>query len=171
MTFRVPVSGLQIKNYVGDKLEHMGIFVEDAAELDFYTDLITHSVGSGPKNMDRLFNSFLLIKNMADRELYEDRIQRLMLFALLCMQTGFHAAYEQLKQMKDQVTPEFLSRLCSEESEVVIHSQLRDGEKKKFITFARVICDIIDTDDREDISESECGVFARVLEFSSITSK
>lgn len=94
MSFRVPVSGLQIKNYINDKLEHMGIHTEEERELDFYTELIRHSVGGEPKNIDRLFNSFLLLKNMADKEMYENRIQRLMLFSLLCMQTRFHVVYE-----------------------------------------------------------------------------
>lgn len=171
MSFRVPVSGLQIKNYINDKLEHMGIRTGEEDELDFYTELIRRSVGSEPKNIDRLFNSFLLLKNMADREMYENRIQRLMLFSLLCMQTRFHAVYEQLKRMKDRVTPELLSGLVSEESEVTAHSGLNGEEKTKFRTFAQVFCDIIDTDRTADISQAECSVFARVLEFSSITAK
>ncbi len=171
MSFRVPVSGLQIKNYINDKLEHMGIHTEEEKELDFYTELIRHSVGGEPKNIDRLFNSFLLLKNMADKEMYENRIQRLMLFSLLCMQTRFHVVYEQLKRMKDQVTPELLSGLGGEESELTAHSGLNGEEKTKFRTFAQVFCDIIDTDRTADISQSECSVFARVLEFSSITSR
>lgn len=171
MTFRIPVSGLQIKNYVSDKLEHMGIYAGDEAEVDFYSDLILHSVGGEPKNMDRLFNSFLLLKNMADRELYESRIQRLMLFALLCMQSRFPAMYDQLKRMKDHMTPEFLSGLCGEDSESTNLSGLGEEEKTEFRAFARVLCDVIDTDHTADISRSECSSFARILDFTSITSK
>ena len=124
MSFRVPASGYDVGNYVRGKLEQMGIPADGGEELDFYTALIRRSVGVDPKSMDRLFNSFLLLKNMADKELFEDRVQRLMLFALLCMQTRYQTAY-----------------------------------------------DIINTDHTADISQAECAVFARVLEFSSITSK
>ena len=171
MTFRVPVSGQQIRNYVNDKLEHMGIHAKDKTELDFYAGLLLNSIGSEPKNMDRMFNSFLLLKNMAERELYENRVQRLMLFALLCMQARFPAVYNQLKRIKDQLTPELLSGLCGEDSEITDRSGLEEAEKPEFRTFARVLCDIIDTDNTTDISLSECGAFARILDFSSITSK
>ena len=171
MSFRVPASGYDVRNYVQGKLERMGIRADGGTELNFYTELVRRSVGSEPKSMDRLFNSFLLLKNMADRELYEDKVQRLMLFALLCMQTSFYAVYDQLKRMRSQVTPELLSGLCGEDSEVTARSGLGGEEKKDFCAFARVFCDIINTDGTNGISQLECSVFAKVLEFSSITSK
>lgn len=172
MSFRVPASGYDVGNYVRSKLEQMGIpAAEGGEELDFYTALIRRSVGVDPKSMDRLFNSFLLLKNMADRELYEDRVQRLMLFALLCMQTRYQTAYDHLKRIRDRVTPALLSGLCGEDSEVAAHSGLSGEEREKFLGFAQVFYDIINTDHTAEISQAECAVFARVLEFSSITSK
>ena len=170
VSFRVPVSGFNIQNYVQDKLEQIGICAEEA-ELDFYVELIRRSVGCDPKTMDRLFNSFLLLKKLAEEELYENRERRLMLFALLCMQTRFHDIYELIVRMKDKVTPEFLSGLCEERAEVLAGYLLSDEEKEKFRDFATIFCDVINTDRQEGISEEECGVFAEVLEFSGITSK
>lgn len=172
MSFRMPASGYDVRNYVKSRLERMGIPAADGGEeLDLYAALIRQSVGGEPKSMDRLFNSFLLLKNMADRELYEDRVQRLMLFALLCMQSRFQAAYDYLKQIRDQVTPALLSGLCGEDSEVAAHSGLSGEERARFLGFAQVFRDIINTDHTAEISQAECAVFARVLEFSSITSK
>lgn len=171
MSFRVPSSGYDVGSYVKGKLEHMGIQTGDEAELNFYTALVRRSVGSEPKSMDRLFNSFLLLKSMADRDLYESTVQRLMLFALLCMQTRFQPVYDQLKRLRSQVTPELLSGLCGEDSEVTARSGLGGEEAADFRAFAQVFCDIINTDNTAGISQAECGVFARVLEFSSITSK
>ena len=171
MSFRVPASGYDVGNYVRGKLEQMGIPADGGEELDFYTALIRRSVGVDPKSMDRLFNSFLLLKNMADKELFEDRVQRLMLFALLCMQTRYQTAYDHLKRIRDQVTPALLSGLCGRDSEVAAHSGLGGEELEKFLGFAQVFHDIINTDHTADISQAECAVFARVLEFSSITSK
>ena len=171
MFFQMPISGNDIRNYAKDKLAHMDIYTDDEEELEFYAELIRNSVGREARNMDRLFNSFSLLKNMADSALYENKIQRLMLFSLLCMQERFSAVYNQLKQMKDLVTPSLLSGLCSEDSEVVSCCGLNEEEAASFRAFAQVFCDIIDTDDSEDISHQECSIFAQVLEFSSITSK
>lgn len=171
MSFRVPVSSDQIKGYVKSKLEHMGIYTDNETELGFYVELIRHSMGYESKNLDRLFNSFLLLKNLDDRELYENKVQRLILFALLCMQTKFYGVYNQLKRMRDQVTPALLSGLCKENSEIVSRCGLGGEEKTEFRGFAQVFCDIINTDNTEGISQSEYGEFAKVLEFSSITSK
>ena len=98
-------------------------------------------------------------------------MRRLMLFALLCMQTRFQPVYDQLKRLRSQVTPELLSGLCGEDSEVTARSGLGGEEAADFRAFAQVFCDIINTDNTAGISQAECGVFARVLEFSSITSK
>lgn len=175
VSFRVPASGINIENYVKDKLEKMGISAEDEAELGYYAGLIRHSVGGEPKSMDRLFNSFLLLKKLADREIYEDRRRRLMLFALLCMQTKFREMYDYIVRMKDKVTPGFLAELFSEQSEALKYSGLGDEERMEFSDFAKIFGDVIDADDREGISEAECGEFTKafkeVLEFSSITSK
>ncbi len=170
VSFRVPTSGFQIQNYVQDRLEHIGICAEET-ELEFYVELIRRSVGSDPKIMDRLFNSFLLLKKMAAEELYEIRERRLMLFALLCMQTCFRAVYELIVQMKDKVTPDFLSGLCAGQEDVLSGSLRGAEEKAKFLEFIGIFHDIIDKDRQCGISEAECGVFAQVLEVSGITSK
>lgn len=171
MSFRVPVSSQQIRDYANGKLEHMGIYGDDEEELNFYTALIQRSVGGEPKNMDRLFNSFLLLKNMDDKGLYENKVQRLMLFGLLCMQTRFYAVYDQLKRIKNQVTPEILSELGSEKSKITAYSGLNGEERAEFCEFAHVLSDIINTDNTADISQPECDTFTRVLEYSSITSR
>lgn len=171
MSFRVPTSGFNVQNYAKDKLEEIGLDVDGGAELGFYVQLIRHSVGCEPKSMDRLFNSFLLLKNMADEELYGNKDRRLMLFSLLCMQTQFHDIYDCLVRMKDKVTPDLLLELCGDRPEVLRDSRLTDDERAAFRDFARVFCDVINADREGGISEEECGVFAEVLDFSSITSK
>lgn len=171
VSFRVPVSGFNIRNYVQDKLKAIGICAEEEVELDFYVELIRNSVGGDPKIMDRLFNSFLLLKKMAAEELYENRERRLMLFALLCMQTRFHDVYERIVRMKDKVTPAFLSGLCEVRTEVLEGSLRSEEEERKFHDFARIFRGVIGRDRQEDISGEACSAFTQVLEFSGITSK
>lgn len=171
VSFRVPASGFNIQNYVKDKLAQIDIYPDDEAELGFYVELIRHSVGIEPKSMDHLFNSFLLLKKLADEETYKDKDRRLMLFSLLCMQTKFHEIYDAIVRMKDKLTPDFLADLSGEQSEILNNSRLSDDEKAGFNHFARIFCSIINTDKDESISQSECMAFAEVLDISSITSK
>lgn len=170
MFFQMPASEYDVRKYAMDKLEHMNISTDDE-ELDFYDELIQQSVGGEPRNMDRLFNSFLLLKNMTDSNLYESKIKRLILFALLCMQESFPAVYVQLIQMKGSMVPALISGLCSADSEVVSNCGLNEEEAERFQAFAQVFCDIIDMDDSGNISGPECDMFVRMLELSSITSK
>lgn len=169
--FRVPTSGYDIRSYVKDKLEQMELPADDTEELESYIELIRHSAGCEPKQMDRLFNSFLLLKNMAQNGLYEDKNRRMMLFALLCMQTKFHDIYDFLVRMKEKITPDLLSDLCAGCSQIPEHSKLSDEEKTEFQDFAGIFKNIISTEGNETISAPECQVFAKVLDFSSITSK
>lgn len=161
ISFRVPASGLNIEKYVGDKLDQAGIRPESQEELGLYADLIRNSVGSEPKSLDRLFDSFLLLKALAGEEIYASGDRRLMLFALLCIQAKFRGVYDFLVQNKDRVTPDLLLGLSAPEAEA--------GDR--FPAFAGVFRRVINTDQAGGISQAECQAFAQVLEFSSFTSR
>ena len=143
----------------------------DDSETGLYCSLLASSIGSKPESIDHLFDSFQLLKTLADREIYEDRHNRLILFGLLCMQMRFLKVYEQLVRIKASITPDMLSGLCLRESDIVARCDLGEEEKDGFCEFARVFTDIINADHDGGISLSECGMFARVLEFSSITAR
>ena len=144
-------------------------------EQEVYADLIKYSIGSEPGSMNRLFNSYLLLKNMADEEMFQSKNRRLMLFALLCMQTAFRSVYDYIVRMKDKITPAFLLELCKDGFGTLDCPEISGGGKAEFGDFAGIFRNIIDTDKKEGISEEECsafaGAFAEVLDFSSITSK
>ena len=108
---------------------------------------------------------------MAHNNLYENKDRRLMLFALLCIQTKFHDIYELMVRMKDKITPDFLSDLCGGRLQILERSDWTDDEKAEFRDFAQVFQDVISTDGDRNISVPECRVFGEVLDFSSITSK
>lgn len=171
MSFRVPSFGYNVQNYVKSKLEHMDVMTEDEAETDIYAALIQNSVGIDPESIDRLFASFLLLKNMADEEMYRSRYKRLVLFALLCMQTRFREVYDYAVKMKDNVTRELLAGLCGVSSQPGGRERVSDSEKAVFQNFGNVFARIINLDGKAEISEAECRAFTEVLEFSGITSK
>lgn len=171
ITFRLPALDLNLESRVKNKLESIQLAAEDESEMELYCKLLERSVGSEPDDMDHLMDSFQLLKTLADEEMYESKRKRLILFGLVCMQMRFLKVYEQLVRIKDSITPKILLELCSEQSDVVACSGLREEEQGDFRKFARVFCDIIDADRVAGISQAECGMFAQVLEFSSITSK
>lgn len=171
ISFRVPMSDQNICNYVKDKLEHASLYAGDEEELGLYTELLKHSVGTEPENMDRLFNSLLLIKNMAGEELYGSKNKRLMLFALLCMQKKFHDTYDIIVRMKDNMTPDSLTEIFSAQPSAFAELQLSGDRKAEFQVFAGILFDIISTNKDEGISEEDCRAFVEALDFSSITSK
>ncbi len=171
ISFRVPASGFDMQNYVKDTLKAIGIHTDDETEINYYVELIKRSVGCEPESMKRLFNSFLLLKNMADEEIYGNKDKRLMLFALLCMQRRFKDIYDYIVRVKDKVTSDFLSSLCREDSEALKNTDLTEDDNADFCEFAKVFCAVIDTGRTNEISESECETFRTVLNFSSITSK
>ena len=171
MSFRVPASSYNLHNYVRSKLEQLGIQAVDEDEPDLYVALIHNSVGKDLESVDRLFASFQLIVSMAGEDLYASRYNRLALFALLCMQMFFREVYDSVVQRKDSVTPEFLAGLCGCSPLPWGADQVSDEEKEAFQGFGGVFARIINQDGDAGISAEECRAFAKVLEFSSITSK
>ena len=170
MSFRVPASSYNVSNYVKNKLEQLGVRTGDETEAELYVSLIHNSVGRDLESIDRLFTSFQLITSMADEGLYRSRYNRLVLFALLCMQTSFRKVYECLVQRRDSVTPEFLAGMCGLSPRPWSAEQVSGEETAAFEGFGGVFARIINPDGDAEISEAECRAFAEVLEFSSITS-
>lgn len=170
MSFRVPASSINVKSYAKGKLEELGLPPRDDAELELWAALILNSIGKDVNAMDRLFVSFHLLRDMAGQEVCEDRYKRLALFALLCMQTKFHDAYEYAVRQRDHVTPEFLTELCGEAAQPWSGEQTGE-EAAAYRAFGAVLAQIVNLDDRMEISSEECRSFAAVLELSCITSR
>lgn len=171
VSFQLPSSGFQMESYIKNRLEQIEQTAGNETEVGIYCQLLAHSVGSENENIRHLFDSFQMLRTLADEDMYQSRGRRLILFSLLCMQMRFRAVYDQLVQMRSLVTPELLSGLCGAESDVVTRSALAEEEKADFQGFARIFCDIINADNEEGISQPECNMFAQVLEFSSIASR
>lgn len=148
----------------------MDIQVEDGGELELYATLIQSSVGRDLEAIDRLFTSFQLLKDMTGEAVCRDRYKRLLLFALLCMQTRFRDAYDHAMRQRSSVTPEFLSDLCGATAQPWDTDQGGD-EIAAYRDFGGVFAQVINLDGKAEISEAECQAFAEVLELSSVTSR
>lgn len=170
MTFRVPASSINIKSYVEGKLETMGVRPGDEEEPELCAALLLSSVGRDLETIDRLFASFQLLRDMTGEEIFEDRHKRLLLFALLCMQTRFRGAYDHAMQHRDSITPQLLASLCGEPVQPWDADQT-EGEAEAYRDFGAVFAKIVNLDEKTEISQAECQAFAAVLELSSVTSR
>lgn len=169
MAFRVPKASFDIQKYIVDNLGRVNISTDDEVEIRHYGALAGLSVGSEPKALERLFNSFLLLKSLAGEAAFSSKERRLALFALLCMQNRFPGVYHCLVQVKDQLTPQFLTSLAVG-SGLEDQAALDEAEKQSFRTFAGELCASIDADEMKGISAEDCCAFAEALGISAITS-
>jgi hypothetical protein len=168
--FRMPVSRYDIEPYVKDNLQRIGININDD-EAKKYVDLINSSIGRNPRSMKRLFNSFLLLEGVANKEIMEDSNSRLILFALLCMQSRFDKIYDYIVLNRETIDKDFLEGLTEDDSNIIKGMDISDDETQDFCIFARLFYDIIDQNSDSSLSENELDNFQKVLDFSSITSK
>ena len=170
MTFRVPASSINIKSYVAGKLEAMGVRPGDEEEPELCAGLVLSSVGRDLEAIDRLFVSFQLLRDMTGEEIFEDRYKRLLLFALLCMQTRFRGAYDHAMRHRDNITPQLLASLCGEPAQPW-DADRTEEEAEAYRDFGAVFARIVNLDEKAEISQAECQAFAAVLELSSVTSR
>ncbi len=165
--FKMPVSDYNINKYVGENLEHIGVSVDETA-LKLYVNLIGTSIGSNPRSMKRLFNSFLLLKQITP-DLFSDSDKQNMLFVLLCLQSRYENVYNYLIRNKDDVNTGMLQNLQNEDSELLKSFNFDEKTKISFINFAEFMFQTIDSDGKGGIDSKEIAKFKDVLKFSSIT--
>ena len=167
--FRVPRESFDIRKYVAESLERVNICGIDEVELSHYAELSRLSAGSDPKALERLFNSFMLLRSVAGEDAFAGHSGQLFLFATVCMQNRFPGAYRCMVRRKDRITPEFLTSLASG-SDIEEEAGLGGSDQQDFRAFGAELCASVNTDGVGGISEQECRVFADALSVSAITS-
>lgn len=167
--FKMPVADYDITNYVRKSFADIGIELPSDARTEVYVNLIRDSIGNNPRSMKRLFNSYLLLNQIASDELLEDAHNKEILFALLCMQSKFEKMYNYLISHKELVDEQVLSSLQANSSELFEKLEMDEKEISEFNSFAMDFIEVIDTDDNGVLDPGELSMFKRVLGFSAIT--
>lgn len=167
--FKMPVADYDITNYVRKSFADIGIELPSDARTEVYVNLIRDSIGNNPRSMKRLFNSYLLLNQIASDELLEDAHNKEILFALLCMQSKFEKMYNYLISHKELVDEQVLSSLQADSSELFEKLEMDEKEISEFNSFAMDFIEVIDTDDNGVLDPGELSMFKRVLGFSAIT--
>jgi len=186
LPFHMPVSQYDVNQYINNILTRIGIEFSEK-DLEMYTNIVDCSIGFNPRGMKRLFNSMLLLNEVAKRkQLYEsDSMAKIndkqrILFATLCLQTAYEPIYQALcKNFDDELNNLLKLRYDEhEKDDEFIHKikqELNDDDRDtkiiKFKDFLSTFFDCIDFDNKkEELSSDEQIVLEKMFNLSAITS-
>lgn len=172
--FKMPVAEYNIQNYIKTCFKEIGITCEDS-ELSIYEDLIKRSIGANPRGMKRLFNAYLLLKIVVTDAVLETDKNKLLLFAVLCLQHSFEKTYEYLVRSRNELTGEGLRLLENGEyqdvKERLPEYTASEEEFSRLKPFMESFISLINRDDdSNDINKDELANLVNVMGISSITS-
>lgn len=187
LPFTVPVAQYNVENYIKSLLERMHINIK-SEDLWLYQELINSSIGFNPRSMKRLFNSYLLLNNVAvKKKIFEDQRSKIsredkqrILFATLCLQMAFDAVYHYMLQNLESVDDTFFGEIKNIEEfkkESVLADIKREIKDNQDIMFNRIsnfmeaFYAALQLDNKTDtLSAEEVNNLKSILSFSSITS-
>lgn len=169
--FKMPIAEYNIKNYVINCFDEIGISCSD---IENYIDLIKLSVGTNPRSMKRLFNAYLLLTMVISEEILEYDKNKQLLFAVLCIQHSFEKTYNYIVGQKDNLASDDLYILAggniTEIQEKLDSIELDEDEADKLKPFMEKFIQTIDLDKSGTISEDEMNNLRNVLGISTISS-
>ena len=185
--FKMPVARYQISDYVEYCFKQIGMPIASEEDKKTYEDLIKCSIGTNPRAMKRLFNSFQLLTMVVKDTLtvHENPKQteknKQLLFAALCLQHCNENVYNFIVRncnspTKEQFTKEqFLAIVNGKYDELKENTNkseldlLREDDLNKAGTFMALFSKAIDTDNSGEIDDKEFDMFREVISFSAIT--
>ncbi|MGT2799700.1 KAP family P-loop NTPase fold protein [Streptococcus marmotae] len=107
--FTVPVAHYNIENYIRDSINNLNLTNtkwDEATIKRQIIPLIKYSIGTNPRSINRLLNSFSLLLNIFEDATKDKSNRELMLFALVCMQYAYENQYLQLvESLKEDFPP------------------------------------------------------------------
>lgn len=166
LPFYMPVAHYNIEAYVKKALG-TGL---DGDTVKTYVELIRSSVGCNPRTMKRLFNAFELISMIYGNK-GNDK-QRILLFALLCLQLTYEEAYNHLIENIDTLGADGYNNFLNGNTEKIDTalelSDEPDEKKEEIHPFIEKLLDIM-KDGKEQITDEDVKNFKTVLSQSATT--
>lgn len=170
--FKMPVAEYNIKHYITDCFEQIGIPCSDS-EVGTYENLIKYSIGTNPRSMKRLFNSYLLLTIVVSEEVLESDKNKQLLFAVLCLQSSFEKTYNYIVTNRNEVTMEDFNLLKAGNWEEINQQlegiELTQDEADHMRLFMEQFIKTIDSDNDGKVVEKELEKLRNVLGISTIT--
>ena len=173
--FKMPVAQYDISSFVKKTFEDVTAVRCEEDDVANYVSLINSSLGSNPRSMKRLFNSYLLLLKVMDKEILEKDESKKALFAILCMQQRFESLYNFIVLNRDNrevIDAEFFNKLAVSESPGAVLKgegiDTEDGESEKIKDFIVCFNNTIGAVD-DAIDEDSVDRLRDLLKSSSVT--
>lgn len=170
--FKMPVGNYKLSNYIQTCLSNIGITDVSDDDLRVYEELINLSIGANPRSMKRLFNSFLLLTYIVDDKILEADKNKLLLFAVLCMQATYEDIYNIiLRNSNEQNAVKAMEMLRTAPMENLEKEfgriDLRGAEENRFRAFMETFFNLLDKNCNEGLDANELRDLQAVLALSS----
>lgn len=189
LPFTMPTASYKLEQYVEALLTQVG-FETHMNRIDMYRELLVSSIGANPRSIKRLINVVRLMNIVFEKQtealneldgvnlipsVKNDEHRELLLFAFVCLQTGYEKLYEFLKNNFHPDTIDKLRKEQSYEEGTELHSVVSKlpgfpGNKELIINFMNCFYDSVDLDGDQKISEDELAAMQYILSNLSITS-
>lgn len=95
--FTVPVENYDMSEFIKSSLESMRVLKLKEDEIEDVVKLIACSIGSNPRSLKRLFNSYSLLLYITAADDWKNQ-DKILLLALLCLQKSYQPLYLYLVQ-------------------------------------------------------------------------
>ena len=95
LPFMMPLSEYNIGYYIKSLLIKINYISDSDAYINDYDKITLYTIGNNPRAIKRLANSLLLIEMMS-KNLIEDSHDRLLMFAMVCLQITYPSFYQVL---------------------------------------------------------------------------
>ncbi len=178
--FKMPVEQYNITAYMKQLLESVNVknekLMNDADNYEQYENLVKASIGTNPRAIKRLVNSYQLIAIVVgfNNEIdIHDKKMKLLLFATLCLQELDLNVYRLVAQNKNNLRAEHL--LCFTDAatnpidEVYEDIEIKDIDQDRVEVFMQLLIDILKKDNKTAIEDEDLLPFITILKFASIT--
>ena len=174
--FKMPVAQYDISGFVKKTLEDVATVKFNDSDVDNCVSLINSSIGSNPRSMKRLFNSFLLLLKVMDKELIGNDDSKKALFAILCMQQRFENLYNYIvlnREDREEINSEFFNKLASSDTpDKVLKDksiETEDGEPEKIKAYLACFNKTLGALGEDTIDEDSVDKLRVLLKSSSVT--
>ncbi len=181
--FKMPVAQYNIDEYLKNCLwsitnDDKDVFSK-TEDLNQYIDLVKSSIGTNPRAIKRLVNSYQLLVMVV--QLHDMDIQKckLAMFATLCLQELDLNVYNEIVRDRENLTAEKLNAFKDGSTEDIqkYYPELNVDEEDencidigKISNFMGELIEVISSGTNGKISDTDMRSFKEILNFSSVTS-
>ncbi len=178
--FKMPVEQYNIESYLTNQLSAVVIdgkpVIDSNDNIATYEELVRNSIGTNPRAIKRLKNSYQLLCMIVSRN-HELELQdcKLLIFATLCLQELDYAVYKAIVQAKDNLSPEMLECLRDIDSnlervvEYFPDIDIEKIDKSRVSTFMSSLINVLDTNKDDPLTKTEILPLVNVMKIASIT--